>query len=75
MLTKLCMALNGNTRIGLDPTDYFFLAMAYHGRGDKAEADRNFPRGVELARKAAAHNTELRMLWSRPISNFLLEPQ
>ena len=59
MLTKLCMALNGNTRIGLDFTDYFFLAMAYHGRKDKAEADRNFARGFELARNAAADDTEL----------------
>ena len=48
---------------GLEPTDFLFLAMAYQGRGDKAEADRNFTRGADLAGKTAANNTELRMLW------------
>lgn len=41
-----------------------FLAMAYHGKGDKAEAERNYAHGAEMAREPAASNPELRMLWT-----------
>ena len=39
---------------GADPTDFFFLAMAQRQRGNRAEAERSFERGVDLAKKYAA---------------------
>ena len=57
-LTKSSAADNGS-----NPTDFLFLAMAYHGRGDKAEAEKNYAHGAELARKTAASDPDLRMLW------------
>jgi tetratricopeptide (TPR) repeat protein len=48
---------------GSKSTDFLFLAMACHGRGDMADAEKNYARGAEMARKTAATNPELRMLW------------
>jgi tetratricopeptide (TPR) repeat protein len=44
--------------------DFLFLAMAYHGRGDNAEAEKSYARGAELARKDGTTDPELRMLWA-----------
>jgi tetratricopeptide (TPR) repeat protein len=44
--------------------DFLFLAMAYKGRGDRADAEKNYARGAEMARKDEAHDPELRMLWA-----------
>jgi len=49
---------------GSDPSDFLFLAMAYQGRGDKAEAEKNYAHGAEMARVSAKSNPELRMLWA-----------
>jgi tetratricopeptide (TPR) repeat protein len=49
---------------GTNATDFLFLAMAHQGRGDKAEAEKNYARGAEMASKTAANNAELTMLWS-----------
>jgi eukaryotic-like serine/threonine-protein kinase len=54
---------------GSDPTDFFFLAMAYHGREDNADAEKNYARGVEMARKTAANDADLRMLWAEAASD------
>jgi serine/threonine protein kinase/Tfp pilus assembly protein PilF len=47
-----------------DSTDFLFLAMAYQGKGDKPEAEKNYAHGAEMARESAAANPELRMLWT-----------
>ncbi|HEX4006073.1 MAG TPA: tetratricopeptide repeat protein [Acidobacteriaceae bacterium] len=47
---------------GKEPTDYFFLAMAEQGKGDKAEAGRNYAQALQLAGGSAAKNPELKML-------------
>ncbi len=47
-----------------DPTHFFYLAMAYKGRGDKEAAERSFARGVEAANKDASHDHDLRLLWA-----------
>jgi uncharacterized protein HemY len=52
------------TSKGSNPTDFLFLAMAYQGRGDKAEAEKNYAHGAEMARKSAASDPDLRMLWA-----------
>jgi eukaryotic-like serine/threonine-protein kinase len=44
--------------------DFLFLAMAYHGRRDNAEAEKSYVRGAELARKDGTTDPELRMLWA-----------
>jgi tetratricopeptide (TPR) repeat protein len=49
---------------GSDPSDFLFLAMAYQGRGDKAEAEKNYAHGAEMARVSAKSNPALRMLWA-----------
>ncbi len=55
---------------GLEPNDFLFLAMAYHGKGDKAEAEKNYAHGAEMAADAemaagsAATVPALRMLWA-----------
>jgi tetratricopeptide (TPR) repeat protein len=53
---------------GADASDFLFLAMAYQGRGDRADAEKNYKRGAELARKPAATNAELRMIWTEAAS-------
>jgi tetratricopeptide (TPR) repeat protein/predicted Ser/Thr protein kinase len=47
---------------GSDPSDFLFLAMAYQGRGDKAEAEKNYAHGAEMALKVSVGNPELTML-------------
>ncbi|HEY6447254.1 MAG TPA: tetratricopeptide repeat protein [Acidobacteriaceae bacterium] len=47
---------------GREPTDYFFLAMAQHGKGDQAAAAASFAKGLSLAGNEAAANPELAML-------------
>jgi len=47
---------------GSDASEFLFLAMAYHGRGNRADAEKNYKRGAELARKPAATDPELKML-------------
>lgn len=49
---------------GSDPTDFFFLAMAHWARGDKAEAEQFFQRGVDGASKGVADNSEWRTFWA-----------
>ena len=49
---------------GTDPTDFFFLAMAYWRRGDRKEAERSFHRAVEGAKKDAPGLWEWRMIWA-----------
>jgi tetratricopeptide (TPR) repeat protein len=58
-LTKSIALSNGS-----DPSDFLFLAIAYQGRGDKAEAETNYAHGAEMARVPAKSNPELRMLWA-----------
>jgi tetratricopeptide (TPR) repeat protein len=53
------IALSNNSQ----PSDFFFLAMAYQGRGDAAEAEKNYAHGAEMARVPAESDPELRMLW------------
>lgn len=47
---------------GESATDYLFLALAYHGRGDKADSDTNYERGARLA-LAAPEDKETQALW------------
>jgi len=49
---------------GSDPTDFLYLARAYHGDKDEADAERNFERGVDLAGKSPADDWGLRMAWA-----------
>jgi tetratricopeptide (TPR) repeat protein len=49
---------------GADPTDFSFLALAHWGRGNKAEADQFFQRGVDGAHKNLASQPEWRMFWA-----------
>jgi tetratricopeptide (TPR) repeat protein len=49
---------------GTDPTDFFFLAMAHWRRGDKAEAEQSFQKGIEGAKRDAPNQWEWRMLWA-----------
>ena len=49
---------------GIDPTDFFFLAVAHRQRGDRDQAERAFHRGVEVARKNAPSLWEWRMIWA-----------
>jgi serine/threonine-protein kinase len=49
---------------GTDPTDFFFLAMVYWRRGDKAEAERFFQKGIEGAKQDAPNQWEWRMIWA-----------
>jgi tetratricopeptide (TPR) repeat protein len=58
-------ALNSSVKAydGSQPQDFLFLAMAYHGRGDNADAEKNYAHGAEMARRMAASDPELRMLW------------
>jgi len=49
---------------GSEPLDFLFLAMAHWARGDKAEAEQYFKRGVDGASKREANNWELRMFWA-----------
>jgi serine/threonine-protein kinase len=58
---------------GTDPSDFFFLAMALHQRGDPAEADRIFERGAEIARKSPSSEWEWTMLWGEA-AEFLGKP-
>jgi tetratricopeptide (TPR) repeat protein/predicted Ser/Thr protein kinase len=44
--------------------DFLFLAMAYEGRGDDAEAEKNYARGAEMARENQGKDPELKMLWA-----------
>jgi uncharacterized protein HemY len=43
---------------GAEPTDFLFLAMAYHGRADNTDAEKNYARGAEMARKTAGNDAE-----------------
>jgi eukaryotic-like serine/threonine-protein kinase len=47
-----------------EPTDFFFLAMAYHGLGAKADAERNLVLGAELARKLRRQDSDTIELWT-----------
>jgi len=47
-----------------EPTDFFFLAMAYQGRGAKSDAERSFASGVELARKLHRQDPDTTELWA-----------
>jgi hypothetical protein len=38
--------------------------MAYQGKGDKAEAEKNYAHGAEMAREPAATKPGLKMLWT-----------
>jgi serine/threonine-protein kinase len=49
---------------GTDPTDFFFLAMAHHRRGNKAEAEKSFQQGIAGAKKDAPNQWDWRMLWA-----------
>lgn len=49
---------------GSDPTDFFFLAMARWGSGDKSEAGSQFERGVAAASANAGNKAEWRMFWA-----------
>jgi len=46
-----------------EPSDFFLLALAEHGLGNRAEAERNFSRAVELARKAPNLDPDTREFW------------
>ena len=47
-----------------EPTDFFFLAMAEHGLGAKAEAERNFAQGADLARELGRSDPDTMELWA-----------
>ncbi|MGB2663487.1 MAG: serine/threonine-protein kinase [Candidatus Acidiferrum sp.] len=47
-----------------DPGDFFLLALAEHGRGNKADAELHFNRAVELARKTPNLDPDTREFWS-----------
>jgi len=49
---------------GSEPTDFFFLAMVYQSRGARADAERNFARGADLARKLRRSDPATRELWA-----------
>ncbi|MFP5229103.1 MAG: tetratricopeptide repeat protein [Acidobacteriota bacterium] len=48
---------------GTDPTDFLFLAQAFQGRGDKANADRNYDRAVKLIPQSSREASDTTMLW------------
>jgi tetratricopeptide (TPR) repeat protein len=58
-LNKSIAAMNGSQLY-----DFMFLAMADQGRGDRAEAEKNYARAAEMVRKDGASNPDLRMLWA-----------
>jgi tetratricopeptide (TPR) repeat protein len=47
-----------------DYSDFLFLAMAYQGHGDTAEAQRNFAIGSGMASKLPATDLDSRKLWA-----------
>lgn len=47
-----------------DYSDFLFLAMAYQGHGDKAEAQRNFALGVDMASKLPKTDSDSRTFWA-----------
>ena len=47
-----------------EPTDFFFLSMAYHGLGAKADAERDLVLGAELARKLRRKDSDTIELWT-----------
>ncbi len=49
---------------GSEPTDFFFLAMLYQSRGARTDAERNFARGADLARKLGRSDPPTRELWA-----------
>jgi tetratricopeptide (TPR) repeat protein len=49
---------------GSEPTDFFFLAMVYQSRGARADAEGNFARGADLARKMGRSDPDTRELWA-----------
>jgi eukaryotic-like serine/threonine-protein kinase len=46
-----------------EPTDFFLLAVAYRKQGGQADAERNFTRGAELARKKERKDADTVELW------------
>ncbi len=48
---------------GTDPTDFLFLAQAFQGRGDKANADRNYDRAVKLIPQFSGEHSDTMLLW------------
>jgi tetratricopeptide (TPR) repeat protein len=48
---------------GMDPKDFLFLAQAYQGRGDNANADRNYDRAVKMIRNVAEADPVVLPLW------------
>jgi len=49
---------------GLEPTDFFLLAMVYQARGAKADAEQNFARAVDLARKLQRNDPDTTEMWA-----------
>ena len=47
-----------------DASNFFLLAIAEHGRGNKADAERDFSHGVELMRKVPSRDAETREFWA-----------
>jgi tetratricopeptide (TPR) repeat protein len=53
-----CVAMRNDS----DPEDFVLLALAYEGRGDKADAELNLARGATLAKKRAGVSMDTRFL-------------
>jgi tetratricopeptide (TPR) repeat protein len=49
---------------GSEPAADFALSIAYHGHGDRREAEGAFTHGVELADKKAALGPDIKMVWA-----------
>jgi tetratricopeptide (TPR) repeat protein len=49
---------------GSNPTDFLFLAMAYHGRGDRADADNNYDRAARIIQEVPTTDPDVVMLWA-----------
>ena len=49
---------------GAEPTDFLFLAMAWHGRGDDANADKNYQQAVKMLQDPTSWDQETVMLWA-----------
>lgn len=55
---KKCIAMRSDS----DPEDFLLFALAYEGRGDKADAELSLTRGVTLAKKRAGVSMDTRFL-------------
>ena len=49
---------------GQEPTDFFLLAIVYQVRGAKPDAEQNFTRGVDVARKLRRQDPDTIEIWA-----------